>query len=206
MHGQSFDIMKIAAKTLLNTLGENDYVNVAAFAKEVKWVTPCLGEGLVQANTRNKRLLFDGIDLLADRHIASFTDALDFAYRNLEEFEGMRDPQDGADCHKLIMIFSDGGTENPSKILKVYTNSSRGITSEARIFTYAVGPHPLPTVALKDMACATGGAFTTITAMGAIRTKVQVGPETSLQKKSMKSFATFNSEFLRTHNYATPYR
>ena len=79
-----------------------------------------------------------------------------------------------SDCHKLIMILSDGGTENPSRILKVYTNSSREITANVRIFTYAVGPHPLPTVALKDMACATGGSFTSIISMGAIRTKVQV--------------------------------
>ena len=43
-----------------------------------------------------------------------------------------------------------------------------------RIFTYAVGPHPLPTTALKEMACSTGGRFSTITAMGAIRTKIQV--------------------------------
>ena len=49
------------------------------------------------------------------------------------------DKNDGSECHKLIMVFSDGGTENPTKILNVYTNSSREITSDARIFTYAVG-------------------------------------------------------------------
>ena len=47
MHGQSFDIMKLAAKTLLNTLGEDDYVNVAQFARNVSWVTPCM-DTLVQ--------------------------------------------------------------------------------------------------------------------------------------------------------------
>ena len=37
------------------------------------------------------------------------------------------------------MVFSDGGTENPAKILNVYTNESRSMTTNARIFTYAVG-------------------------------------------------------------------
>ena len=55
MHGQSFDIMKLAAKTLVSTLGENDFVNVAQFSKNVSWVTPCL-DTLVQANSRYKLL------------------------------------------------------------------------------------------------------------------------------------------------------
>ena len=55
MHGQSFDIMKLAAKTLVSTLGENDFVNVAQFSKNVSWVTPCL-DTLVQANSRYRLL------------------------------------------------------------------------------------------------------------------------------------------------------
>ena len=72
------------------------------------------------------------------------------------------------------MVFSDGGTQYPEEVIKQYQNESNTITKDVRIFSYAVGPHPLPTVALKQMACATGGSFTTITAMGAIRTKIQV--------------------------------
>ena len=82
---------------MLNTLGENDYVNVAGFTENATWVTTCLGDGLVQANARNKRLLFDGIDQLQDRAIALFEKALHFAYQNLESFERTKESnQEGA--------------------------------------------------------------------------------------------------------------
>ena len=93
-------INKIVTKLifrLLNTLGENDYVNVAGFTENATWVTTCLGDGLVQANARNKRLLFDGIDQLQDRAIAYFGKALEFAYEKLENFEPTRESnQNGA--------------------------------------------------------------------------------------------------------------
>lgn len=177
MHGQSFDIMKLAAKMLVNTLGENDHVNIASFSRQVEWVTPCLNT-LVQANTRNKRLLFDGIDRIEAHYVASYDTALQFAFEAFERYEVVRAEDQGsgtgADCHKLIMMFSDGGIQFPEATLNKYMASDRNVTNRVRIFTYAIGPHPLPTVALKKIACATKGSFETITAMGAIRTKIQV--------------------------------
>ena len=43
-----------------------------------------------------------------------------------------------------------------------------------RIFSYAVGPHPLPVTALNKMACDTNGSYTHIATTGAIRTQIQV--------------------------------
>ena len=65
------------------------FLSYFRFAKNVTWVTPCLTT-LVQANARNKRLLFDGIDSLVDHHVASYSRALEFAYSALEEFDGSR--------------------------------------------------------------------------------------------------------------------
>ena len=61
------------------------------------------------ANTRNKQLLFDGIDELEARYVASYSKALDFAFNELQNFNNRTDQdggsEDGANCHKLIMIF-----------------------------------------------------------------------------------------------------
>ena len=76
--------------------------------------------------------------------------------------------------YKVFFIFSDGFTESLDKILEKFRAESMDGSKHVRIFSYAVGPHPLPVTALKEMACGTQGSHTMITSMGAIRTSIQV--------------------------------
>ena len=173
MHGQSLNIMKIAAKTLINTFSEHDYVNVASFDKDVQWVTKCLNT-LVQCNRRNKLLLFDGIDGLVPRYAANSTKAVEFAYKALEKFgsnqsNAERIMEIGSKCHKLILILSDGDLKYPLNIMKKWKND----TSDVRIFTYAIGSNFHKSVkSLVRMACETLGSFERIAHIGEIRTKI----------------------------------
>ncbi|XP_076341268.1 voltage-dependent calcium channel subunit alpha-2/delta-1-like [Tachypleus tridentatus] len=166
MHGQNMEIMKIAAKSLLNTLGVNDFVNVAWFSEEAGWVT-CF-KTFVQANRRNKRVFFNGIDALKDGDMASLSIGLEFAFKELKKFQENKDEWEGAECHQVIMVFTDGGTEEAWDVIKKWNKKKK-----VRIFLYAVGPHILPYATLKDIACANKGYFTAIPSMGAIRTKIQ---------------------------------
>ncbi|XP_042214817.1 voltage-dependent calcium channel subunit alpha-2/delta-2-like [Homarus americanus] len=184
VHGQTFTIMKWAVKTLIDTLGENDFVNVAAFNSTTEWVNNCsycevnnttdnleCTQPLVQASTTNKKLLFQAIDKLEDGGMASYTNALTFAYDAFKQFEGTRKEGEGANCHKTIMLFSDGGTEWPEEVFKKF--HADNYTKSVRVFTYAVGPHPIPTAVLKQMACSTGGKYSVITTRSSVRTKIQ---------------------------------
>nr|XP_045602573.1 voltage-dependent calcium channel subunit alpha-2/delta-1-like isoform X2 [Procambarus clarkii] len=184
VHGQTFTIMKWAVKTLIDTLGENDFVNVAAFNNTTEWVNNCTycqinkttdnqecTQPLVQASTSNKKLLFRAIDDLLDGGMASYSNALAFAFNAFKQFEGTRKEGEGANCHKTIMLFSDGGTEWPEEVFNKFLADN--YTKSVRVFTYAVGPHPIPTAVLKQMACSTGGKYSVITTRSSVRTKIQ---------------------------------
>ena len=64
---------------------------------------------ILKANTRNKKLLFDGIDALEARYVASYKKAVEFAYDALQAFTRQSKEEEnigtGANCHKLIMMF-----------------------------------------------------------------------------------------------------
>ncbi|CAN8018116.1 unnamed protein product [Ixodes persulcatus] len=166
MHGPSMEIMKLSVKSLLKTFEENDFVNVAWFASEVRWVS-CF-DTLVQANRRNKRILSKSIDRITDGGTASLSHALDFAFQNMADFQENRTTYAGAECIQMIMIFTDGGTEDPTPLVKKLNTGLK-----IRIFTYVVGPHPIPYATLKALACNNRGYFTAITSFGASRYKVQ---------------------------------
>ncbi|KAF8764335.1 Voltage-dependent calcium channel subunit like protein [Argiope bruennichi] len=168
MHGQTMEIMKIAVKTLLTTLGENDFVNIISFNSTAKWIS-CF-DTLVQANRRNKQILSKAIDYIEDGNMAKLSVGLEFAFKAFAQFrENRSEPYAGSECNQVIMLFSDGGTEEAWEVLEKY-NSDKSV----RVFAYAIGPHPVPYATLKEIACSNRGYFTSIQAMGAVRTKIQV--------------------------------
>ena len=55
--------------------------------------------------------------------MANYSVGLEFPYTALEHFETEREEgnESGAECHKLIMVLSDGGMEYPEEIISVKT-------------------------------------------------------------------------------------
>ncbi|KAG8192697.1 hypothetical protein JTE90_009721 [Oedothorax gibbosus] len=128
MHGQTMEIMKIAVKTLLTTLEENDFVNIISFNDTAKW-TSCF-DTLVQANRRNKQILSKSVDSIIDKKMANLSVGLDFAFKAFEKFKEMRAERwAGAECNQVIMLFSDGGTEQAWDVLQKY-NANKTIASD----------------------------------------------------------------------------
>ncbi|RUS86221.1 hypothetical protein EGW08_006016 [Elysia chlorotica] len=174
-HGQSLQLMQNAVKSILDTLGENDFVNIVQFAEEASFVSSCFNTTpFVQANYRNKKQLERDVDKLEASGQADFSSALKFAFEKFKEFsENENDTSDdkikGANCNKVIMLLTDGGTDNAEDIFREYNWPNKTV----RVFTYAVGPTPNPVHAVRWMACANRGYFSQIPAMGAIRARVQ---------------------------------
>lgn len=167
MHGLTMSILKMAVKMLLYTLGENDYVNAASFKNNVTWMS-CLNT-FVPATRRNKKLLSESINNLKEGDMANLSAALEFAFKEFRNFQKEKPAWAGSNCNQMIVILSDGGTDEAWEVLKHYNEDSK----QVRIFTYAIGAHPVPYIPLKTLACSYRGYFTIISSMGTIRTRIQ---------------------------------
>ncbi|KAK2185405.1 hypothetical protein NP493_238g03014 [Ridgeia piscesae] len=171
-HGQALTLMKHSVKSLLDTLGENDFINIAQFSDKAK-IIGCF-DRFVQANYRNKQVLVDYVFNLKAKGMASYAKGFEFAFEQFKEFCQFEkyesgEEGEGANCNRIIMFLTDGGTEMPEEVFKKYNWPEKKI----RIFSYAVGPIANPLAAVKWIACANRGYFYKIPAMGAIRSTVQ---------------------------------
>uniref|UniRef100_T1J4G4 VWFA domain-containing protein n=1 Tax=Strigamia maritima TaxID=126957 RepID=T1J4G4_STRMM len=160
--GRTLHLMKMSVKSLLNTLGENDYVNIAVFSETVEWIS-CF-HTLVQASTYNKQVLFEAFDRIEVKgETASYTNALEFAFKEFKK------KSVGSDCHKVLSIFTYGDSdEDPHKVYMAENNQTL-----VRIFTYAIGRSEGPFDNIKAMACNNKGYFSSIQTLDAIPGGIQ---------------------------------
>ncbi|PAA67986.1 hypothetical protein BOX15_Mlig011769g1 [Macrostomum lignano] len=202
MHGQNLLLTKQAAKSLINTLGENDYVAVGQYPGKALSAEhtdsphllhdkepPENGNGtcfesLVQATKRHKERLFKQIEGIQAKGLVDLAEALDFAYKTFESYQNGSSNNHGARCSSIIALFTDGDistdTEKTYNMLRRYKKKNDYL-NKVRIFIFSVGEHRNPDGPLIELACSNRGTFTDVPAMGAVTSDVQEGYLTTLR-------------------------
>ncbi|KAG7203219.1 hypothetical protein KM043_010323 [Ampulex compressa] len=174
MTGIRREIARHVVNNILDTLGNNDFVNIITFSNVTKEVVPCFNDTLVQANLANVRELKQAISNLDTEKIANFSLALTTAFELLESY---RTEREGARCNQAIMLITDGVPYNYKEIFETYNwkdNPDEPLKADmpVRMFTYLIGREVADVREVQWMACANRGYFVHLCTLAEVREEV----------------------------------
>lgn len=162
--GLTLKLMKTSVIEMLDTLSDDDYVNVARFNEKADAVVPCF-KTLVQANVRNKKIFKEAVMHMQAKGTTDYKSGFTFAFEQLlNETSAPR-----ANCNKMIMMFTDGGEDRAQEVFEKYNWPNKTV----RVFTFSVGQHNYDVTPLQWIACANKGYYFEIPSIGAIRINTQ---------------------------------
>uniref|UniRef100_A0A9J7ZWD8 Calcium channel, voltage-dependent, alpha 2/delta subunit 1a n=1 Tax=Cyprinus carpio carpio TaxID=630221 RepID=A0A9J7ZWD8_CYPCA len=159
--GLTLKLIRTSVSEMLETLSDDDYVNIVSFNNSAKSVA-CF-ENLVQANVRNKKILKEAVQKITANGTTDYKIGFKEAFAQLSSMNVSR-----AKCNKIIMLFTDGGEDRASEIFEEYNSEKR-----VRIFTFSVGQHNYDKTPIQWMACNNKGYYYEIPSIGAIRINTQ---------------------------------
>ncbi|XP_068916556.1 voltage-dependent calcium channel subunit alpha-2/delta-3 isoform X1 [Tenebrio molitor] len=165
MSGHKSNLARATTESILNTLGDNDFVNVYKFSDATEETVPCFKDMLVQANSENVRWLKESLATFKSENIANFTAALVTGFEILHKYN--RTGQ-GCQCNQAIMLITDGPPSSYRDIFKKYNFPHHPV----RIFTYLIGKDSSSAHEMHWMACANKGYYTRIESFDKINERV----------------------------------
>ncbi|XP_043672455.1 voltage-dependent calcium channel subunit alpha-2/delta-3 isoform X1 [Vespula pensylvanica] len=174
MTGMRREIARHVVNNILDTLGNNDFVNIITFSNITKEVVPCFNDTLVQANLANVRELKRAISNLETVNIANFSLALTTAFELLASY---RLEKEGARCNQAIMLITDGVPFNYKEIFEEYNwkdNPDEPLKADmpVRMFTYLIGREVADVREVQWMACANRGYYVHLCTLAEVREEV----------------------------------
>ncbi|KAL1275884.1 hypothetical protein QQF64_035507, partial [Cirrhinus molitorella] len=159
--GLTLKLIRTSVSEMLETLSDDDYVNIVSFNNSAKSVA-CF-EKLVQANVRNKKILKEAVQKITANGTTDYKIGFKEAFEQLFSMTVSR-----ANCNKIIMLFTDGGEDKAAEIFEEYNSEKK-----VRIFTFSVGQHNYDKTPIQWMACNNKGYYYEIPSIGAIRINTQ---------------------------------
>ncbi|XP_072528942.1 voltage-dependent calcium channel subunit alpha-2/delta-4 isoform X2 [Salminus brasiliensis] len=165
MKGLRLTIAKLTINTILDTLGENDFVNVIAYSDYVQYVEPCFKGTLVQADLDNRehfKVLVEGLHVKGEGKVKK---AMKEAFRILNEAVTMGK---GSLCNQAIMLITDGAMEDFQQVFEEFNWPERRV----RVFTYLIGRELTFAENVKWIACNNKGYYTHISTLADVQENV----------------------------------
>ncbi|XP_026219388.1 voltage-dependent calcium channel subunit alpha-2/delta-4 isoform X2 [Anabas testudineus] len=165
MKGLRLTIAKHTINTILDTLGENDFVNIIAYSDYVRYVEPCFKGTLVQADLDNRehfKLLIDGIHVKGEGKVKN---AMKESFRILNEAATLGQ---GSLCNQAIMLITDGAMEDFQDVFEEFNWPERRV----RVFTYLIGREMTFAENVKWIACNNKGYYTHISTLADVQENV----------------------------------
>ncbi|XP_066590099.1 voltage-dependent calcium channel subunit alpha-2/delta-3 isoform X2 [Prorops nasuta] len=174
MSGIRKEIARHVVNNILDTLGNNDFVNIITFSNVTRVVVDCFSDSLVQANLANIRELKKSVTNLETEGIANFSLVLNTAFELLETY---RTEREGARCNQAIMLITDGVPYNYKDIFQYHNWKDNPIYPEkadmpVRVFTYLIGREVWDIREAQWMACANRGYFVHLCTLAEVREEV----------------------------------
>ncbi|XP_050730023.1 voltage-dependent calcium channel subunit alpha-2/delta-3-like isoform X15 [Eriocheir sinensis] len=169
MTGLRREIAKHVVLNILETLNENDFVNVFNFSAHTTELVPCFNDSLVQANLENIGEFKKALKTIETKEIANFTQALTTAFELLRRANSKYNRSgQGSQCNQAIMLVTDGAPYNFEEIFAEYNWPQLHV----RVFTYLIGREEKKVRDLSWMACANKGYFVHVTTLAEVREQV----------------------------------
>uniref|UniRef100_A0AAZ3SLL8 Calcium voltage-gated channel auxiliary subunit alpha2delta 4 n=1 Tax=Oncorhynchus tshawytscha TaxID=74940 RepID=A0AAZ3SLL8_ONCTS len=161
MKGLRLTIAKHTINTILDTLGENDFVNVIAYSDYVQYVEPCFKGTLVQADLDNRehfKLLVEELQVKGEGKVKK---AMKESFKILNEVCGSL-------CNQAIMLITDGAMEDYEEVFQEFNWPERRV----RVFTYLIGREVTFADTVKWIACNNKGYYTHVSTLADVQENV----------------------------------
>uniref|UniRef100_A0A3Q4GF22 Calcium voltage-gated channel auxiliary subunit alpha2delta 4 n=1 Tax=Neolamprologus brichardi TaxID=32507 RepID=A0A3Q4GF22_NEOBR len=165
MKGLRLTIAKHTINTILDTLGENDFVNIIAYSDYVRYVEPCFQGTLVQADLDNRehfKLLVEQLHVKGEGKVKK---AMKESFRILNEATALGQ---GSLCNQAIMLITDGAMEDFQDVFQEFNWPERRV----RVFTYLIGREMTFAENVKWIACNNKGYYTHVSTLADVQENV----------------------------------
>ncbi|PSN31193.1 hypothetical protein C0J52_22419 [Blattella germanica] len=156
MTGYRNTIARLTVSNILDTLNNNDWVNVFNYSDTTDEAVPCFKDMLVQATIENVNTLKEHVEKIKPEGHANLTYAFTRAFQLLEkyrEIRGCSNSSEGIQCTQAIMLVTDGVAGNITEVFEEWNWQENSTYMPVRVFTFLVGQEVTKVQEIQLMAC-----------------------------------------------------